>query len=225
MSVEKISAWYLIRTSFRKNLLPGIFLWVFASALLICYFNIPSFKSWLEGVSDIKTEYGYLFSALATALFGGLIPFVILVFRGQYRGLSRMISCLAFYMLFWGWKGVEIDAFYRLQAWLWGADKHVLTIIKKVSFDMFVFSAIYAVPCIAVFNVWKDQRFNLKKSLFVMDREFFKTRLFAMIVSNWIVWIPSVSIVYCMPSALQVVMFNFILCFWVLMISMLSDTR
>lgn len=90
---------------------------------------------------------------------------------------------------------------------------------------MFVFSTFYAVPCIGVFSVWKDQFFDFGNTRNILTISFLRTRIGAMIVSNWIIWIPSVSVVYCMPSALQVLMFNIVLCFWVLIASVLLQTE
>lgn len=212
----------LILFSFKRNLIPGVTLWFLAVGVLLSYFYWSPARDFLDVIKDLKSQYGYLYSGLATGVFGGLIPFAIQRARGEYRSAKRFFSCLLFFFLFWVWKGVEIDAFYRLQGVLWGTDNHWTTIAKKVAFDMSVFSALYAVPCIAIFNVWKDQFFNFTSTKRVLTKSFFKTQVVAMIVSNCMVWIPAVSVVYAMPDALQVVMFNLVLCFWVLIASMLS---
>jgi hypothetical protein len=40
--------------------------------------------------------------------------------------------------------------------------------------------------------------------------------------SQWMVWIPAVSIIYCLPSALQIPLFNLVVCFWVLLLTFVS---
>ncbi len=214
----------LIVSSFKRNWLPGLVLWCVALALLSAYDNWPSAEQALDKVSALKQQHGYLFSALSTSLFGGLIPYLIHLLRGEYPSTGRAFSCFLFFTLFWAWKGAEIDAFYRLQSVIWGADNEPATIVKKVCFDMFVFSAFYAVPCIAVFKAWMDKDFSWPVTLKLLKTPLYQKRIVMMIVLNWIIWIPTVSVVYAMPSALQVFMFNIVLCFWVLILSILSQT-
>ncbi len=222
---EVTSTLQIVKRSFRKNLVPGMALWTIAFVLLLAYLFVSPVRLALEQLRDLRIQSGLLFPAITTALFGGVIPFLVQAFRGEYTTRFRFLSCLIFYVSFWAWKGVEIDLFYQLQAWLWGDEVSIAVIAKKVAFDLFVFSAIYAVPCIAIFNVWKDQEFSFTRTRAALDREFLLKRIPAMIAANCLVWIPSVSVVYAMPLPLQVVMFNLILCFWVLVISVLSETR
>jgi hypothetical protein len=47
----------------------------------------------------------------------------------------------------------------------------------------------------------------------------------SIIISIWAVWIPTVSIVYSLPLALQFPLFNIVLCFWSLMLTTLSKEK
>ncbi|MGB0257954.1 MAG: hypothetical protein ACPGES_04805 [Coraliomargarita sp.] len=221
---QKESVRALIATSFRRNWLPGLVLWCIAIALLIAYYNWPTAQTALGKVSDLKLHHGYLFSAISTGLCGGLIPYAIHAARGEYKTARRALSCLAFFLFFWAWKGVEVDALYRLQSLIWGSGNDPFTIFKKVCFDMLVFSALYAVPCIAVFNAWMDKDFNWRATVQVVKTPFYRKRIAVMIALNWMIWIPAVAVVYAMPAPLQVFMFNIVLCFWVLILSLLSQT-
>jgi hypothetical protein len=55
-----------------------------------------------------------------------------------------------------------------------------------------------------------------------MRREFFLVKIPTVILSNWLVWIPAVSVVYAMPTELQIPLFNLVLCFWVLLLAVLN---
>ncbi len=214
----------LVADSFKRNWLPGLVLWCIAIALLTAYYNWPNAQHAFNYVSELKQKHGYMFSALSTGFFGGLIPFTVHALRGDYSTPRRFIQCLLFFTLFWAWKGAEVDAFYRLQGMLWGTDNDILTISKKVCFDMFAFSALYAVPCIAAFNAWMDKDFKLAATFKVLRTRLYQKRILTMIVLNWLIWIPTVSVVYAMPASLQVFMFNIVLCFWVLILTLLSQT-
>jgi hypothetical protein len=55
-----------------------------------------------------------------------------------------------------------------------------------------------------------------------MDRKFFCVKIPTVVLSNWLVWIPAVSVVYAMPAELQIPLFNLVLCFWVLLLAVLN---
>jgi hypothetical protein len=40
--------------------------------------------------------------------------------------------------------------------------------------------------------------------------------------STWIVWLPTVAIVYSLPNVLQLPLSNLVLCFWCLLLSFIS---
>lgn len=44
------------------------------------------------------------------------------------------------------------------------------------------------------------------------------------LVSTWVVWVPATSLVYTLPSPLQIPLFNLVLCFFVLLLSFVSQT-
>ncbi|WP_235188550.1 hypothetical protein [Catenovulum agarivorans] len=174
-----------------------------------------------ETIAQLKVQYGWRYTFVATALFGGLIPFLYLY---RIRALPQLpISKLvAFYLLFWGIKGVEVDFFYQLQGYWFGYDNTFATIAKKTAMDQFVYSAMWAAPSITICYLWLENNFSYKKTLIAANKTFFTTTLPSVIISNWLVWIPAVSIIYTMPANLQIPLFNLVLCFWVLMLTALS---
>ncbi|MCM8526464.1 MAG: hypothetical protein NE327_08115, partial [Lentisphaeraceae bacterium] len=62
------------KKSIKVNLVPGIILQTFAVALVISYYNFEPIKNFCNEIAVLKTEYGYFFSALSTAVFGGFLP-------------------------------------------------------------------------------------------------------------------------------------------------------
>jgi hypothetical protein len=59
-------------------------------------------------------------------------------------------------------KGIEVDAFYRLQAIMFGSDSSPGTIIPKVLVDQFVYNPFYGVFSVIIPYTWKDCNFNFK---------------------------------------------------------------
>ncbi len=213
-----------IKCAVKQNLIPGIVIQVFALSLVLGYYYIPEVSSFCTGIGEFKTGCGLWFSAISTAFFGGIIPFLFLLFTRQVKpGLGIAVGC--FYFFFWMWKGIEVDIFYRVQALMFGEGTDALTIIKKVAFDQFVFNVIYAVICIAVFNIWKEHDFCVRTTRSKLNREFFTQVFPTMLLSTWMVWVPATAIVYSMPSPLQIPLFNLALCFYVLLIAFITTAK
>lgn len=211
----------------RANLLPGLFLWGFAFAIVLAYSRVPSFTLLLDDVGKLKQSHGYAYAVLATLTFGGLIPYCILLLTRKVPAGQRARQLL-FYVGFWAWKGAEVDAFYRAQAALFGATGDAGEIVAKVLFDQFCFTPLYAAPTQTLFFAWKDAGFSRTALLATLRDEHgygpFWRRLVTVLFSNWGVWIPAVSIIYALPSALQLPLFNLVLCFWCLLLSFVSRT-
>ena len=113
----------------------------------------------LDELAQIKLEYGYLYSACATGLFGGLIPFLAMFFRGSVPP-RRTFQWFLFFPLFWAFKGVEVDAFYRLQSFFFGASPEFKVVLYKVVVDQFVYCVIWSAPLTAIFYGLKDADFK-----------------------------------------------------------------
>ena len=55
-----------------------------------------------------------------------------------------------------------------------------------------------------------------------LDKRLFLLYLPTTIITNWLVWIPSVLLIYLMPPMLQIPLFNLVLCFFVLVLAILN---
>jgi len=150
-----------------------------------------------------------------------VIPYLVLVAMRQVPK-GRASSELAFYVLFWIWKGVEVDALYRLQGLMFGSAATVVAIAAKTCFDQFVYNTLWAAPTQVIFFLWKDKGFSRSGVVQGLGEEPFGRRVLVILFSGWIVWFPAVMIIYSLPSALQVPLFNLVLCFWCLLLSFIS---
>ncbi|MCK5806598.1 MAG: hypothetical protein KAI66_27460, partial [Lentisphaeria bacterium] len=57
----------------RTNALPGAIIVLVALGVLLGYHHWTAFRDGLEVISAWKLRFGYLFSAVSTAVFGGLL--------------------------------------------------------------------------------------------------------------------------------------------------------
>lgn len=204
----------------KQNMIPGLFLQALALTIALCYFFLPESQPVFNYFSELKLTYGWVYAAIATALFGGLIPFVYLYVSGQIKAQPLYVGL--FYMCFWAYKGVEVNYLYHYQGVLFGHEANFSTIASKTAVDQFIYSALWACPSIVVAYLWMEQGFNLKRWREGLTRELFTMKIPTVVISNWLIWIPAVSVVYLMPPELQVPLFNLVLCFFVLLLAVLN---
>ena len=67
------------------------------------------------------------------------------------------------FVAYWAMRGVDVDAFYRLQAIIFGNGVDWRTIVSKVLIDQFVYCVFWATPVTALFYSWKDVDFSIKR--------------------------------------------------------------
>jgi hypothetical protein len=205
----------------RFNLRPALVLQAFALAIVCGYFWSLPVKDALDVVGALKLRYGYAYSAVATCLFGGIVPYAVLSFAGRIPR-ERRLAELGFYALLWFWKGMEVDALYRAQAVWFGEGSGAATIALKTVVDQFGYVPLWAAPSQVLLFTWKDAGFSRAGTRAAFQRQGFGQRVLVVVFSTWVVWIPAVAIIYSLPSALQVPLFNLVLCFWCLLMSFIS---
>ncbi|MDB6113975.1 MAG: hypothetical protein JWQ62_920 [Lacunisphaera sp.] len=208
--------------SVRLLLAPGLVLQGAALALVLAYYHLPSAHGVFAQLAAWQTAGGYTFSALATAVCGGVLPFIYLRLNPATRGAYPWPHVI-FFTLFWAWKGAEIDLWYRLLAWFYGNGTDAATIAKKVVADQFGFNPFYATPVGSLCFAWKDAGFRWSPvARDVRAGRWFYRRCIPVLLTVWALWIPVVCCVYALPSALQVPLFNVVLCFWSLLFASIT---
>jgi hypothetical protein len=208
----------------RKNAVPGFLLQCFALIMVLLYYFHPATREILLKIPAIKEKTGILFPIVSTAFFGGLIPFIFLAARKQIAP-GRYLANLLFLLGYWAFNGLIIDYLYKGQALLFGDRHDVVTVIKKVCVDQFVFSVFWSAPVAMICMHWKNCGFSFRAARQKFSRSQLTVEIPSIIISIWAVWIPTVSIVYSLPLALQFPLFNIVLCFWSLLLTALSEEK
>ena len=106
-----------IEKAVRQNFIPGLILWCIGLILVFCFYFLDASRPWFQLVIEWKKQYGFFYSGVSTALFGGVIPYLFLRVSGRGGFGSNWIHGVIF-ILYWALRGVDVDAFYRFQAWL-----------------------------------------------------------------------------------------------------------
>jgi hypothetical protein len=206
----------------RANLVPGAALQLAAFALVVGYYREPGVHGALARLVEIRRATGLGFGIISTAVFGGFLPFLYVRYgrrAGQGRPRYGWIQglCLS---AFWGYKGLEVELWYRLQAYGVGAGHDGATIALKVILDQFVYCPFFAVPVtVAIYQAveaWPDSA-----GLFADLRApgWYRRRVLPVLISNIGVWVPAVAVIYALPTPLQLPLQNIVLCFYTLIIA------
>jgi hypothetical protein len=213
--------WGQARRAAWANRWPAVGLQVFGAAVLVSYFALPATASFWEQVAAWKIQYGVGFAIVSTALAAGLIPFCA---QGLQRGQKpdyRWRS-LAFVLIYWGLKGVQVDILYRCQAWAWGDQATLGVVVGKVLIDQLVYVPLIAVPDMTFAYAWKAHDYSWSDLRRTVSWRWYLDRSMPMMVMNWLIWIPAVAMIYVLPTALQLPVQNLVLCFWSLVLLVIT---
>lgn len=209
-----------IVTAIRANLVPGLFLQALALLIAWSYFSLPEARPAFNALAALKEASGPVYALIATSVFGGLVPYLFLLQRG--RIVKDRVAQGVFYVAIWAFMGLLVDALYAQQAQWFGSEGDIMTVAKKVAVDQLGFSAFISSPILTTAYLWKDKGFDGRATRAAITREFFLLHIPTTVAANWVVWTPAVCVIYALPSALQVPLFNLVLCFFVLLLSMLK---
>lgn len=211
--------------SARALLGPGLVLQGAALALVLTYYFVPAAAGFFATLGRWQTEGGFAFSAVSTAVCGGVIPFLFLRAHRDTRA-THPWSHLGFFIAYWAWKGAEVDLWYRSLAWVFGHDHAVRTIVSKILADQFAYNPFYAAPCGNLFFAWKDAGFRWGPVLAdIRAGGWYRRRVLPVLISVWCLWIPVVACVYSLPSPLQMPLFNIVLCFWSMLFAHITSRQ
>ena len=205
----------------RANLIPGAVLSLFAIGLLLSYWYVPAVQSGLDRLGGFKQAAGWPYVVVSTAVFGGMIPGLVQRLRPALRHTMPW-KFFGFTLVFWAYKGLEVDLLYRLQAAWFGHGSDLSTLAIKIFIDMAVYCPIWAVPSTVLAYAWAERGFSWSRTLAPLReiglRGWFGRDILPVVISNWAVWVPAVCVIYCLPLALQLLVQNLVLCFWSLLL-------
>ena len=206
-----------------NNAIPAVILWCVALLLAIGYYHNESMGRAFDAVGRLKSTYGFIFSMCSTALCGGLFPFLLQYIKPRAERTMQPGE-LAFFMVLWGIKGIEVDALYRLQSHLFGDGINFSIVLMKVFVDLLIYAPLWGVPAVVMAVLWKDCSYSVSSMRMALQRKSFLDRSIPIILLNWFIWFPAVFVIYVMPPALQIVMQNLVLCFFVLLLTFFTES-
>ena len=202
----------------KSNLIPGAVLWVFGLALVLLYYQLDLVATTFDQIGALRSRTSPWFAMLSTGIFGSIVPwFVGALFLPQKKKQPfRRVPAL---FLFWAIHGWQVDKLYELQSVVFGSDLKTSTILFKTLVDQFLWSPFLATPQVLLFYLFSEHEHSFRRFKQALQRKNLLQRLIPLLLTNWVVWIPSVALIYLFPLPLQLPLMNIILAIWCLILS------
>ncbi len=210
----------------RANVLPGLLVQGAMLAVLLAYQFYPPTRLLLDELAALKTRWSYGYSAINAVVAGALIPELLRVLVIQKGRIGREnFGSLLFAAPFWCLMGVVVDYFYRCQAGWFGAEATLEVVVQKVLVDQFVYNPLFAAPVTAWLYDWKNRGCRLTGTRVFFTAAYYRDTVVPALFATWGVWIPLVTILYSLPSPLQIPLFGLALSLWVVLYTWMSEQR
>ena len=210
----------------KSQFAAGVFLWFVALTVWVLYFHAPLFSLFLDDLGKTKENWGFKFDMLTVGLSAGILPSSIMSLQrlvtdpGETR-LRRELLLITSHTIMFSIYGVWIDLFYSLQTILFGTGADLQTISLKVAVDQGILCPFIDVPMVQMLLLFIDFSLNCEQFAAEVKRRGMWTAhgilsdwWLPAILTTWLVWIPSLFIVYSLPGALQFIMFSIVMTFW-----------
>jgi hypothetical protein len=210
----------------RANVVPGLMVQGVMLGLLLAYRFYPPTTGLLNQLASVKEHWGFGYSAISAIIAGAFIPesLRVLVFqKGEIR--RENMTNLLFTIPFWCMMGMVVDALYRMQAGWFGSEATFSVVVRKVLVDQFLYNPLFAAPVSAMLYDWKNRGYGWHGLAGFFSRAYYRDAVVPTLFATWGVWIPVVSILYSLPSLLQIPLFGLALSMWVMLYTWMSERR
>ena len=128
--------------------------------------------------------------------------------------LENMSSKLALFFI----SGGFVYEFYAWQTVWFGEGTAWSVLVPKILVDQFVYSTFWAVPFMTLMIRWQALGYSGRRVWQNLDTNFLTERILPILVTNWMFWIPGVTLIYSMPYILQTPLFIFATAIWGLLL-------
>jgi hypothetical protein len=209
----------------KDNWVPAIGIWVLGALVVYGYYHGGFVRSVSDEVLVLRGKYGLLYPIASMVVFGAILPsFSQIAIRPSDARLA--MTRLPWLALFWAYKGVEIEYFYKLQAVVWGDSPSFWHVAAKVFTDQFIYNPILGAVTLILALRWIARRVGeIPADTKILGPGWYKQLVVPLLVATWVLWIPAVSLVYMMPTALQLPLANLIMWLWSMMLIFMAKQK
>lgn len=206
----------------RSNLLPGLFLWSLLALFLISYSFSATVQAGMSHWAELKLAVGPIFAALSYTVFAVWVPEVLGGLAKRPRLDGRFWQHFAFASVMWGAIGWSVDVFYRVQNHLFGEGHDWVTIVQKTLVDQFIFGPFMTLLSMLLLK-WRDDGYTARSWAVLANGNFWRRLYLPVMVALWCVWLPTIAVLYSLPSPLQFPVVSVVMSFWMLIYTFLRE--
>ena len=200
--------------------LPAMLALEFAMAAVVAtHYCWPAGAAVLSRYAAWQHSGGVVGAALATAFAGGVLSEVSLVyFQNGGRWTRTNLENMGFKWLLFFVSGAIVYKFYAQQAVWFGQGATWSVLVPKVLVDQFGYTVLWSTPFYALLTRWQMLGYSVRRLWPELGWNFVTERMLPILVTNWMFWIPGVSLIYSMPTILQTPLFIFATAIWGLLL-------
>jgi len=193
------------------------------SLVVATYYFWPAGATVLSWYATWQHAGGLFRIALTAGFAGGILSELSLVYirdRGRWNLAHLENMAFRFVIFFFG--GMVVAKFYEYQAYWFGDGLSWKVILPKVLVDQFIFSVFWSTTYQTLTFRWQALRYSSRRLWSELDAGFVIERMLPVLITNWMFWIPGVSLVYSMPLLLQMPVNIFATAIWSLLLAGLA---
>ena len=208
----------------KKNLLPGLLVQALMLVFFTLYLSHEGTRLVLARLATVKEESGFAFAFVGYVLAAALLPELLKI--AFFQNLQIKPANLRNFLIaapFWGVIGIIVDVLYRAQALWFGTNTDLATILPKVLIDQFLYSPFIGTPLCLLYFAWADHGFRIAGIRALLPD--LPLRAVGIQCAAWMIWIPGVTLIYAMPSLLQIPIAILITSFWILIFTTLRERQ
>ena len=195
-----------------------------AMALMVAiYYCWPVAASVLAAYGAWQHAGGIVRTGLVSGFAGGFLSELCVVYfrdRGRWNAMHLENMVFRFFIFFFG--GMIVGEFYVWQAYWFGDGVSFRILLPKVLVDQFIFSVFWSTTYQSLTFRWQVLRYSFSRLWSELDGSFVIDRMLPVLVTNWMFWIPGVTLVYSMPLQLQMPLSIFATAMWSILLAGLA---
>ena len=193
------------------------------SALVVIYYFWPAGAAALSRYAEWQHAGGIIRTGLVAGFAGGILSELSVIYvRDGGRWTKTNLENMAFRFAVFFFGGVIVGEFYQWQAVWFGDGVSWRVLLPKVLVDQFIFSVFWSTCYQTTVFRWQALRYSGSRLWSELDGNFVIERMLPVLVTNWMFWIPGVTLVYSMPLILQMPLNIFATAIWSLLLAGLA---
>jgi len=188
-------------------------------SIVAIYYCWPAGKDVLSRYAAWQHGGGVLLAAFATALAGGVLSELSLVYlQDKGRWSAGHLEHMGFKFVLFFINGTFVYEFYAYQTIWFGEGTAWTVLLPKIVADQFGYSVFWAAPFQTLIIRWRVLGYSASRLRRELGATFLIEHILPVVVTSWMFWIPGVTLIYSMPSNLQAPLFIFATAIWGLLL-------